>query len=307
MKVLVTGGLGFIGSHLVDRYIDLGCEVIIVDNLSTGSLANLNPNARFVSMSLVEEQVADLINVEKPDIINHHAAQVNVRNSVANPFYDIETNLIATIKLLEAAGKAEVKRFIFSSSGGTVYGKTPSRAIPESYKTNPISPYGINKLASEFYIKFYAELYGFQAVILRYSNVYGLRQNPQSESGVISIFINRIKNNMHPVIFGDGKQIRDYIHVSDVVNANILFSQLNSSLQGTFNVGTGKGTSLNKLLTFFYSHYPDGKVPVYQDAKNGDLFYNVLSINKLTSLGWSPKISLEKGIKELCQTQGDIS
>ncbi|WP_264739391.1 NAD-dependent epimerase/dehydratase family protein [Cytobacillus firmus] len=304
MKILVTGGLGFIGSHLVDRYVDLGYEVIILDNLSTGTLANLNPNARFVSMSLLDKEVADLVYGEKPDIINHQAAQVNVRNSVANPLYDLETNLQGTVRLLEAAGKAEVKRFIFSSSGGTVYGKTPSRAIPESYKTIPISPYGINKLASEFYIRFYAELYGFQAVILRYSNVYGLRQNPLSESGVISIFINRLQNQLQPIIYGDGEQIRDYIHVSDVVNANIMFSQLDSTLQGTFNVGTGKGTSLNKLLTFFYEFYPYGIDPVYKKAKEGDLFYNVLSIDKLASLGWSPKLSLEEGIKELCQ--GDI-
>lgn len=304
MKVLVTGGLGFIGSHLVDRYVGLGYEVIILDNLSTGSIDNLNANTRFVSMSLLDKELPDLIYKEKPDIINHHAAQVNVRNSVADPLFDIDTNLLATVKLLEAAGHASVKKFIFSSSGGTVYGKTPSKAISENFQTNPISPYGINKLASEFYVNFYADLYGYQPVILRYSNVYGKRQNPNSESGVISIFTHRLKNKLEPVIYGDGEQVRDYIHVSDVVDVNMMFSRLDSSLYGTYNVGTGKGTSLNELLTYFYKLYPDAHSPVYKDAKDGDLFYNVLSINKLGSLGWSPKLSLEEGIKQLCLNGG---
>ncbi|MDM5225425.1 NAD-dependent epimerase/dehydratase family protein [Cytobacillus sp. NJ13] len=304
MKVLVTGGLGFIGSHLADRYVDLGYEVIILDNLSTGTLANLNPNARFISMSLLDNEVSELIKKEKPDIINHHAAQVNVRNSVADPFYDIELNLLATVRLLEAAGHAGVKKFIFSSSGGTVYGAAPNKPTSEEHKTNPISPYGINKLAAEYYIDFYAKFYGFQSVILRYSNVYGIRQNPLSESGVISIFAHRIKNQLQPVIYGNGEQVRDYIHVSDVVNANIIFSQLDTSLQGIFNVGTAKGTSLNELITFFYQFFPESIPPLYKDAKDGDLFYNVLSINKLASLGWSPKISLEEGIKQLCQHRG---
>ncbi|MBG9447737.1 NAD-dependent epimerase/dehydratase family protein [Cytobacillus firmus] len=307
MKVLVTGGLGFIGSHLADRYVDLGYEVIIMDNLSSGTLANLNPNARFFSMSLLDKEVSDLLRKEKPDIINHHAAQVNVRNSVADPLFDIDTNLLGTVKLLEAAGQAGVKKFIFSSSGGTVYGATPNLPTSEEYKTNPISPYGINKLASEYYIDFYAKLYGFQSVILRYSNVYGIRQNPLSESGVISIFAHRIKNHLQPVIYGNGEQVRDYIHVSDVVNANIMLSQLDSSLYGTYNVGTGKGTSLNKLLTFFYQIFPDAKSPIYKDAKEGDLLFNVLSINKLASLGWSPKLTLQEGINQLCQIQGDIT
>lgn len=300
MKVLVTGGLGFIGSHIVDQYINHGYEVVILDNLSTGSLSNLNPDARHFSMSLLDDTLADCLQKEKPDIINHQAAQVNVRTSVANPIYDVETNLIGTIRLLQTASRVGIKKFIFASSGGTVYGQTPKIALPETFNTNPVSPYGINKLASEFYVDFYAKLYGFQSFILRYSNVYGLRQNPLSESGVLSIFKNRIRNGLSPVVFGDGEQIRDYIHVSDVVAANILVSQLESPEHEIFNVGTGKGTSLNELLTLFYQVYPDAKPPVYSNAKAGDLDFNVLSVNKLTSLGWSPQISLKEGINQLC-------
>lgn len=300
LKVLVTGGLGFIGSHLVDRYVDLGHEVLILDNLSTGTLANLNQKARFVPISLLDNKLSEWVLFEKPDIISHHAAQVSVRNSVSDPMHDVEMNLLSTIRLLQAAGLAGVKKFIFSSSGGTVYGETENLEIPETYHGKPISPYGINKLAAEFYIHFYAKQYGFQSVILRYSNVYGLRQNPHSESGVVSIFIDRIQNGLEPVVYGDGEQVRDYIHVNDVVNANMMLSQLDSPLHEIYNVGTGKGTSVNKLLTFFDQLYPDAKPPVYKNAKAGDLYYNVLSINKLISLGWSPRLSLEEGLKQLC-------
>ncbi len=261
MKVLVTGGLGFIGSHLVDQYIDNGYDVVILDNLSTGSLPNLNPDARFISISLLDDTLEDCLHKEKPDIINHHAAQVNVRNSVSNPIYDVETNLLGTIRLLQAAGKVGIKKFIFASSGGTVYGETPEIALPETFNTKPVSPYGINKLASEFYVDFYAKQYGFQSIILRYTNVYGLRQNPASESGVVSIFENRIRNGLSPIVFGDGEQIRDYIHVSDVVAANILVSQLESPAHQIFNVGTGKGTSINELLYIVLSTISWCKTP----------------------------------------------
>ncbi|MCQ6280430.1 NAD-dependent epimerase/dehydratase family protein [Bacillus sp. EB600] len=301
MKVLVTGGLGFIGSHLVDQYILYGYDVVILDNLSTGSLSNLNPDTSLINMSLLDNTLADCLHKEKPDIISHQAAQVNVRTSVTNPIYDVETNLLGTIRLLQAAGQVGIKKFIFASSGGTVYGQTPEIALPETFNTKPVSPYGINKLASEFYVDFYAKQYGFQSIILRYSNVYGSRQNPASESGVVSIIKNRLQSGLPPVIYGDGEQIRDYIHVSDVTAANILVSQLDSPKHEIFNVGTGKGTSLNELLALFYPFYPDAKPPVYTDAKACDLGFNVLSINKLTSLGWPPQISLKEGIKQLCQ------
>jgi UDP-glucose 4-epimerase len=252
-------------------------------------------------MSLLDDTLADCLHKEKPDIVNHQAAQVNVRTSITNPIYDVETNLLGTIRLLQAAGQVGIKKFIFASSGGTVYGETPKIALPETFNTKPVSPYGINKLASEFYIDFYAKQYGFQSIILRYSNVYGSRQNPTSESGVVSIFANRIRNGLHPIVYGDGEQIRDYIHVSDVAAANILVSQLESPAHEIFNVGTGKGTSLNELLTLFYRLYRGAKPPVYTNAKAGELGFNVLSINKLTALGCSPKISLKEGIKQLCQ------
>ncbi|WP_134704959.1 NAD-dependent epimerase/dehydratase family protein [Ammoniphilus sp. YIM 78166] len=298
MKILVTGGAGFIGSHLVDRYVGLGCEVIAVDNLSTGDRKNVHPQARFVHLGLSDQRLEKLILEEKPDLINHHAAQVNVRTSVSEPITDLEINLRDTIRLLDASGKAGIKKFIFASSGGAVYGECTDPPT-EAAAPNPISPYGINKWAAERYVAFYAQSYGFDWTILRYANVYGPRQVPHSESGVIAIFIDHLLKGIPPTIYGNGEQIRDFIHVHDVVEANMRFSRLNESINDVFNVGTGRGTSLNELVSILNRTLYQPIPAVYTRPKFGDLVRSILSIGKIEKWGWTPRIDLEDGLKEL--------
>ncbi|MEW9672188.1 NAD-dependent epimerase/dehydratase family protein [Ammoniphilus sp. 3BR4] len=303
MRILVTGGAGFIGSHLVDRYVTLGCEVIAVDNLSTGDRKNVHPKARFIQMDLSDHRLEELILEEKPDLINHHAAQVNVRTSVNEPITDLEINLRDTIRLLDASGKAGIKKFIFASSGGAIYGAC--KAPPtETATANPISPYGINKWAAERYVAFFAQSHGFDWTILRYANVYGPRQVPHSESGVIAIFIDRLLKGVAPTIYGNGEQIRDYIHVHDVVEANMRFSRLNQSVNEVFNVGTGRGTSLNELVSTINQSLSQPIAAVYTHPKFGDLDWSILCIEKIKKWGWAPRIDLEDGLKDLLSMGG---
>ncbi|WP_186445529.1 NAD-dependent epimerase/dehydratase family protein [Paenibacillus cremeus] len=299
MKIVVTGGLGFIGSHVVDRYVALGHEVVVIDNLSTGSLLNMNPEARLTVMDLLDDELEAWLCREKPDLLNHHAAQVNVRASVADPALDLRINLLGTARLLHAAGHAGVKRVLFSSSGGTVYGHTPSMAIPETYHGMPISPYGIHKLACEQYVDFYSRVFGYEWVILRYANVYGPRQNPHGESGVISIFMERLRQGLPPRVNGDGTQVRDYVHVSDVAEANMLLSAPGAPSRDVYNVGTGHGTTLLQLLELLSKHFPNAPAPVFGSPQLGDLSWNVLRTDKLKAQGWKPMVGLEKGLYEL--------
>lgn len=300
MKIIVTGGAGFIGSHLVDRYISLGHEVVVLDNLSTGYKKNIHPKAQFIEMDLSDPALETCIMDVRPDVINHHAAQINVRTSVDRPLYDLEINQLNTVRLLEAAKKAEVKKFIFASSGGTVYGETEHFPIPEHYCGIPRSPYGINKLASEHYLLFYAGQSRMDWTILRYANVYGPRQNIYGEAGVIAIFLDRVKRGLPPVIYGDGEQVRDYIHVDDIVSANMLFSNLERKA-GIYNVGTGKGTTLKSLVQAISSVIPGASPPEYGQERPGDLRWNILCVDKLKSVGWKPQVSLVEGIVKLVQ------
>lgn len=299
MRILVTGGAGFIGSHLVDRYVDMGHEVIVLDDLSTGSKDYRNPNAEYVMISLSDPQLEEILCDRKPDLINHHAAQANVRLSIKQPCIDIETNVTNTVRLLRAAGSAKVKKIIFASSGGAIYGNTPRKAISESCYCKPISPYGINKFTAEQYVRMYSDIYGYQWTTLRYSNVYGPRQNPLGESGIISIILDHMSRGERPVVFGDGEQVRDYIHVDDVVEANMLFLQLDRISNAVFNVGTQRGTSLNDLIKIILGANHSSTSPQYVPAKDGDLRWNVLCIEKLGKLGWKPKIILDNGIEKL--------
>lgn len=299
MKILVTGGSGFIGSHLVDRYINLGHEVIVIDDLSTGSREHINTKAKYIITSLSNPQLNQIIRDIKPDIINHNAAQCNVRFSVDHPSIDIEKNIVNTIRLLNAAGNAQVSKIIFASTGGAVYGDTSQIAITETTQCLPRSPYGINKLAAENYIRMYAQVYGYEWLILRYSNVYGPRQNPRGESGIISIMIDRIRRGKKPVLFGNGEQVRDFIHIEDVIDANMLLHKFDLITNDILNVGTQRGTSINNLVNIMSGILHQTIIPEYVPAKKGDLLWNVLCNEKLTKLGWVPKISLEEGIEEL--------
>ncbi len=294
MKILVTGGCGFIGSHIVDAYVDAGHRVFVIDNLSTGQLENLNPGAKLIKDDICNEDIEELFKKEKFDVINHHAAQINVRKSVEDPLFDARVNIIGSINLLRLAAKYHIKRFIFASSGGVVYGEPVSYPISEDFPYNPLSPYGISKMAVEQYILNFAPLYNFDYVIFRYSNVYGPRQIAKSEAGVISIFINQILNGEKCDIFGDGKQMRDYVYVDDVIQANILALKCQSDI---LNIGTGIATSVNELIEILSEVTADDVVYEHTDPRPGEVFKNVLDNSKAQKrIGWRPQTKLKQGI-----------
>jgi UDP-glucose 4-epimerase len=216
MKIVVTGGAGFIGSHVVELYVSRGHEVLIVDSLVTGKRENLHPKARFFELDIRDAKLADLIRSEKPDVINHHAAQMDVRKSVTDPIFDAQVNILGTIELLKAARDAEVKKVLFVSSGGAVYGEQETFPAPEAHPTWPVSPYGISKRSGELYAHFFQTEYGLKFVAFRYANVYGPRQDPHGEAGVVAIFSGRMLRGEPVTVNGDGKQTRDYVYVGDV-------------------------------------------------------------------------------------------
>jgi len=298
MKILVTGGAGFIGSHLVDELIKRRHSVAILDNLSEGKKENMlarrslgkggNPKARFYKTDILSLKIADIFKKEKPEIVFHLAAQKNVRKSLEDPIEDARTNILGSLNILKYC--KNIKKFIFSSSGGAIYGNAKIIPTPETEIANPLSPYGISKLAIEKYLK----ALNINYISLRYANVYGPRQDPLGEAGVVAIFINKIKNRQKPIIFGSGKQTRDYIYVSDVVAANT--KALEKNITGEFNIGTGKETSVNQLLKLIS---PEIKAK-YIKAVPGEVQRSCLDIKKAKQmLGWEPKIKLEDGIKNL--------
>ena len=247
MKILITGGAGFIASHVTDKYIEEGHDVVIVDNLTTGKEININPKAKFYKID-IQDDLDVIFKTEKPDIVNHHAAQMNVRVSVDNPIKDAKTNIMGLINLLKTSVKYNVKKFIFVSSGGVVYSEDNIFPIKETGKKEPKSPYGITKYTGEQYVKFFAKTYGLKYSILRYSNVYGPRQNPKGEAGVISIFSTLMLKNEQPIIFGDGLQLRDYVYVQDVVELNVKVLTMGDN--EPYNVGTSVETDVNQIFDF---------------------------------------------------------
>jgi len=241
--VLVTGGAGFIGSHLVDAYLERGWRVTVVDNLSTGDRRNLNPRAEFVEADIREFDVAGV----RPDVINHHAAQMDVRRSVADPVFDADVNVIGSVRLLQQAVEIGVKRFIFASTGGAIYGEPIFAPQTEQHPTNPLSPYGCAKLAVEHYLNYFRVVHGLSTIALRYANVYGPRQNSKGEAGVIAIFAGKKLRGERATINGDGEQTRDFVYVADVVAANMIATEHSDA--GPINVGTGVETSINRLAS----------------------------------------------------------
>jgi UDP-glucose 4-epimerase len=294
MKILVTGGCGFIGSHVVDAYINEGHQVVIIDDLSTGDIKNLNSKAKFFKEDIRNKNIEDIFRKENFDIVNHHAAQINVRISVTNPLFDAQINILGSLNLLNQSVKYGVKRFIFASSGGAVYGEPEKFPITENFALDPLSPYAVSKIATEKYLLTLTKLYDFDYVILRYSNVYGPRQISKSEAGVISIFINQILNNTECVVFGDGNQVRDYVYVDDVVEANILALDCKSDI---LNIGTGIATSVNDLINILSDITKKSVDHRHDKPRPGDVFKNVLDYSKAESkLHWKPKMSLNQGI-----------
>lgn len=297
MKILVTGGAGFIGSQIVDEYIKLGHQVSIIDNLSTGRKMNINPAVTLYEVDIRDAaKVKEMFEREKFDVMNHHAAQMDVRRSVDDPVYDASVNILGVLTLLECCMKTGVQRVIFASSGGAIYGEQDFFPADESHPTRPISPYGVAKLTTEQYLFYYKAVYGIDSVSLRYANIYGPRQNPEGEAGVVAIFTTKLLGGQQPIINGDGKQTRDYVFVGDVVRANVLALSCEGS--SVFNIGTGSETDVNQLFHHLKKSTGSTAEERHGSAKKGEQSRSILSSAKIEKrLGWKPTVSIEEGLQ----------
>jgi len=298
MKILITGGAGFIGSHVGDLLIENNYEVAIVDNLSTGKLENINPKAVFYKCDIRDSEIFKIIETVKPQIIIHKAAQLSVRNSVEDPVNDANINIIGGLNVLEACRKLKVEKVIFASSGGVVYGEQQYFPADENHPTKPISPYGVAKLTFEKYLYYYNYTFGLKYTALRYANIYGPRQDPYGEAGVVAIFSKKLLSNEQPVINGDGKQTRDYVFVKDVAAANL--AAVRSDFTGEVNIGTGVETDVNKLFDILKNAAGQKDLKeVHAPAKEGEQIRSVLSYKKAKEiLGWEPKMELKMGLAQ---------
>ncbi|AIF51771.1 SDR family NAD(P)-dependent oxidoreductase [Pelosinus sp. UFO1] len=297
MKVLVTGGAGFIGSHVVDRLIQENCQVVIIDNLSTGLLENINKAAQFVQMDIRSNQVLDLFVKEKFDYVIHLAAQTMVHKSLEMPDYDCDVNISGTVNLLEACRKTNVKRIVFSSTAA-VYGNATNLPVKEATPKGPTSFYGLSKLTCENYLSLYNQVYGLEFMILRYANVYGERQGDGGEGGVISIFARKIHHHQPVTIFGDGSQTRDFIYVGDIANANYQ-SLLSSYSNKICNISTQTETSVNTLIEYMAKVAGKTVTRVYAEMREGDIYKSSLSNCAAQEyLNWNPAMPLIEGLSK---------
>lgn len=297
MRVVVTGGAGFIGSHLVDKLMSDNHEVTIIDNLSTGKKQNLNPRAHFYLMDIGDHKIYDLFQEQKPEMVFHLAAQSSVNVSINNPVHDAQANIVGSLNVFDAAVKAGIKKVIYSSSAA-VYGCPRYFPIDEDHSRVPLSPYGLSKYIPEQHLKLYKSLYGLDYTILRYANVYGERQDASGEGGVIAIFMHKAVNNQIPVIYGDGHQTRDFIYVQDVVNAN--YMAMNYGSADIFNIGTGIRTSVSDLWTLIKKITSCCQDCIYQDERPGDIKHSILKIDKAReNLNWNFSFELKAGLEEM--------
>jgi len=302
-KILVTGGAGFIGSHIVDRLVDEGYKVFVIDNLSTGKKENLNLKAKFYKTDIQSSKISQIFDKEKPNIIFHLAAQTDIRKSVKEPMTDAKMNILGSLNLIQNFNRInstpklkKSAKFIFSSTAA-IYGDTKVIPTPETHAELPLSPYGIAKLTIEKYLNYYFKIFGLSFVALRYGNVYGPRQNSKGEAGVIAIFCDKMPQNKQPIINGDGMQTRDYVFVKDVVEANM--TVFKGNITGVFNIGTSKQVSVNtifkKIQKFIKSDYKEKHGP----GLAGEQKRSCLSYKKAKkTFNWEPKYSLEKGLKQ---------
>ncbi|RCW49847.1 MULTISPECIES: GDP-mannose 4,6-dehydratase [unclassified Halanaerobium] len=294
-NILITGGAGFIASHITDLLIDNGYNVTILDNLSSGKKSNINLKANFIKIDL-NDNLESVFKNSSFDCIIHHAAQIDVQTSIEDPFYDAKNNILGTINLLQMAKKFAVNKFIYASSAA-VYGEPEYLPIDEKHPINPDSPYGISKHTPEHYIINFSRLYNFQYSILRYANVYGPRQGAAGEGGVIAIFADRMSHNKKPIIYGDGEQTRDFIYVKDIARANL--SALKSDCSGIFNISTEKEISINKTAALFNKILNKDLEPEYRLERPGDIKQSYLSSKKASKkLNWYPETSFSEGIEE---------
>lgn len=295
MKILVTGGAGFIGSNLADSFIREGHQVTIVDNLSTGLESNVNKKAKFFKVDIRSVVMDKIFERTKPDVLCHHAAQIDVRKSTADPIFDAEVNIVGSLNLLNACVKHKVKKVIFASTGGAIYGEQDYFPADENHPADPLSPYGVAKLTIEKYLHFYRETYGIDFVSLRYANVYGPRQNPFGEAGVVAIFTERLLADKETIINGDGTQTRDFVFVDDVVESNLL--ALNYPKNDIFNIGTGKETDINCIFRLLKKITGSKQKEVHAPPKPGEQQRSVLDCSKAARLlKWKPKYTLQEGI-----------
>ena len=296
MKILVTGGAGFIGSQVTNAFISAGHEVCIIDNLSTGKEKNINPKAKFYKISINDPEVIKIFEKEKFNVVNHHAAQIDVRKSVTDPIFDAKVNILGTINLLQSCTKTGVKKFSFASTGGAIYGEQEYFPADESHRTSPVSPYGVTKLTIEKYLFFYKNEYGLNYTILRYANVYGPRQNPLGEAGVVAIFTNKLIKNENPVINGNGNQTRDYVFVEDVVKANLL--TINDDVSNIYNIGTGIETTVNEIFTKLNRICGGIAQEKHGPAAKGEQLRSVITSEKLyKKFNWKPSVKIDEGLK----------
>ena len=297
-KILVTGGAGFIGSHVVDQFLDKGFEVIILDDLSTGRASNLNPSAKFYQMDIRHPKLRDVFEAEKPDYISHHAAQMDVRRSVAQPLFDADVNILGSINLIECAKEFGVKRFVYISTGGAVYGEPERVPCEETDPINPICQYGASKHTVEHYLYMYFVNYGLKYTVLRYPNVFGPRQDPHGEAGVVAIFTGQMLADQPVMIYGDGGQTRDFVYVGDCARANILAVTMDHQ-PGIYNIGWGRPTSINEIFSSLAKITGYSQSVQYGPAKVGETRSIYLNASKAKKdLGWTPTTNLEDGLKK---------
>ena len=296
MRVLVTGGAGFIGSHLADRLVADGHDVVVVDDLSTGRREQVDGSCRFVELDITSPELLPLVEEVAPEVVLHLAAQMDVRKSVADPLHDTRTNVLGTVNVVTAASRSGVRKVVFASSGGTVYGEPESLPVTEDAPLRPASPYGAAKAAGETYVAAFGRLHGVAWTNLRLGNVYGPRQDPHGEAGVVAIFGTAMLQGRQTLVFGDGSSSRDYVHVDDVVEAFVQCLDGRTD-GGTFNVGTGRSTTVRELHTLMAKACGAADAPEHREPRLGELQHIALDPSALREVtGWEPTADLEEGL-----------
>lgn len=296
MRILVTGGCGFIGSHITDALVQSGHQVAVVDNLSTGNIHNLNPNAEFFHMDITSADLKNAFAQYKPEVVFHEAAQIDIQRSIKDTAFDAKVNILGTVNVLECCRDEEVQKVIYASSAA-VYGNPMYLGVDEKHPADPISFYGISKYAPEYYIKVFSHLTGLEYTILRYANVYGIRQDPKGEGGVVSIFLDKMLKNEPVTIFGDGEQTRDFIYVKDIASANV--AALDKGSGRTINIGTGQATSVNELYQAMQELSGATGMPTYAQERPGDILHSYFNIAEAgAALDWKPGFTLRQGLQE---------
>ena len=297
MRILVTGGAGFIASHVVDAFIEAGHDVAIVDNLSTGRRVNINPQARFYDVDIRSTELGKVIAAERPEVIDHHAAQIDVRRSVADPVYDAEVNILGSLNLFKHALANGVRKVIYISSGGAAYGEPVYLPCDEAHPIDPLSPYGVTKHTIEHYLFLFKDIHGLDYTVLRYPNVYGPRQDPYGEAGVVAIFTGRMLSGQPVTINGSGEQERDFAYVGDCVDANLLV--LENGTGQIYNIGCGIGTNINEVFAALKDITGYSLEPMYGPAKAGETFKIYLDATKARQeLRWEPRVTLREGLQK---------